>query len=132
MGRVIEGLKAAGQADRYVYGGEESHGYSSGTHCLDKDAANAGCVMASVVAEQSPPGKDGLPANCWSSYRGSGLYVQGLVNLSLTPAREGGLARAAPNLRPSSAPTPPKTLARPPGAPAWWTTTSGSKTTAGH
>jgi phosphoglucomutase/phosphomannomutase len=123
IGRVIDGIKAAaeigsqatgeidiggGSAREFVFGGEESHGYLSGTHCLDKDAANAGCIMAAVVAEQKAAGRTAWQ-RLMELYRTHGLLVHGLVNLNLTPA-DGGLARAGQILA-KLREQPPATLA---------------------
>lgn len=42
IGEQIGLLEAAGKAERYIFGFEESYGYLSGAHVRDKDAVNAG------------------------------------------------------------------------------------------
>jgi phosphomannomutase len=90
-GRLIAEL--AGSADEeFVFGGEEAHGYLSGTHCLDKDAANAACLLGGVAAECKAAG-----VTVWQRYldfaRRFGAFANPAANLSLTAA-EGGMARA--------------------------------------
>lgn len=55
IGEVIGQLEAAGEADRFIFGFEESYGYLSGTHVRDKDAVNASmliCQMAQYYKQQ--------------------------------------------------------------------------------
>ncbi|MBC5648196.1 phospho-sugar mutase [Christensenella tenuis] len=55
IGEQIGLLEENGEADRYVFGFEESYGYLSGTHARDKDAVNAAmliCEMASYYRQQ--------------------------------------------------------------------------------
>lgn len=50
IGEVINRLDREGEAQRFILGMEESHGYLSGTHVREKDAVNAAmlvCEMAS-------------------------------------------------------------------------------------
>ena len=54
IGEQIGLLEAAGEADRYIFGFEESYGYLSGAHVRDKDAVNATllvCEAADVLNE---------------------------------------------------------------------------------
>lgn len=55
IGEQIGLLEEKGEADRYIFGFEESYGYLSGTHARDKDAVNASmliCEMASYYRQQ--------------------------------------------------------------------------------
>ena len=55
IGGVIAELEAAGRADRYLFGFEESYGYLNGTHVRDKDAVDASmliCQMAQYYRAQ--------------------------------------------------------------------------------
>ena len=55
IGEQIGLLEKAGQADRFLFGFEESYGYLSGTIVRDKDAVNAAlllCEMASHLKEE--------------------------------------------------------------------------------
>ena len=49
IGEQIGLLEAAGEADRYLFGFEESYGYLSGAHVRDKDGVNAVIDRKSVV-----------------------------------------------------------------------------------
>ncbi len=50
VGQVIAELEAAGEADRYIFGFEESCGYLSGTYVRDKDAVNASLLICEAAA----------------------------------------------------------------------------------
>lgn len=108
IGRLIDSILTGRDSREFVFGGEESHGYLSGTHCLDKDAANAACVLAAAVAEQKVAGKT-VRQRLMELYRQFGLFAHGLLNLSLTPA-DGGMGRAEEILSKLRA-NPPKALA---------------------
>ena len=49
IGGIIAELEAAGEADRYLFGFEESYGYLSGTHVRDKDAVNASMLICQMA-----------------------------------------------------------------------------------
>ena len=78
IGEQIGMLEAAGQADRFLFGFEESYGYLSGTDVRDKDAVNAVlllCDMAAGLKEQGLYLLDRL-----EELRAEfGLYVQRLL-----------------------------------------------------
>ena len=78
IGEQIGMLEAAGQADRFLFGFEESYGYLSGTDVRDKDAVNAVlllCDMAAGLKEQGLSLLDRL-----EELRAEfGLYVQRLL-----------------------------------------------------
>ena len=57
IGNVIEKLGAEGNADRYVFGFEESYGYLAGTHCRDKDAVVASMLIAEMTSTYKKDGK---------------------------------------------------------------------------
>ena len=50
IGEQIGLLEKAGQAERYIFGFEESYGYLSGTHVRDKDAVNASLLICEMYA----------------------------------------------------------------------------------
>ena len=55
IGGVIAELEQVGEADRFLFGFEESYGYLNGTHVRDKDAVDASmliCQMAQYYREQ--------------------------------------------------------------------------------
>ncbi|MDO4183556.1 MAG: phospho-sugar mutase [Coriobacteriia bacterium] len=65
IGEQIGLLEAAGQADRYIFGFEESYGYLAGTHVRDKDAIVASlliCQMARYYKGQGQTLVDALEA----------------------------------------------------------------------
>lgn len=50
IGEQIGLLEAAGEAERYIFGFEESYGYLSGSHVRDKDAVNASMLCCEMTA----------------------------------------------------------------------------------
>lgn len=67
IGEQIGALEAQNQADRYIFGFEESCGYLSGTHVRDKDGVNAAmliCDMAQSYKRQGMTLTDALYALC--------------------------------------------------------------------
>ncbi len=50
IGEQIGQLEACGEAERYIFGFEESYGYLSGTHVRDKDGVNAAVLIADMAA----------------------------------------------------------------------------------
>ena len=50
IGEFIGRLEQANQADRFMFGFEESYGYLSGTHARDKDAVNAVLLICEAAA----------------------------------------------------------------------------------
>ena len=78
IGEQIGLLEAAGQADRFLFGFEESYGYLSGTHVRDKDAVNAVVLLCDMAAELKSRGLTLLDR--LSELRAEfGLYVQRLL-----------------------------------------------------
>jgi len=57
IGEVITDLSEVGEADRYVFGFEESYGYMSGEHVRDKDAVNASMLIAEMTEYYARQGK---------------------------------------------------------------------------
>ena len=57
IGEQIGRLEAAGEADRYIFGFEESYGYLSGGHVRDKDAVNATLLVCEAAAWYAQQGK---------------------------------------------------------------------------
>lgn len=93
IGEQIGMLEAAGQAERFAFGFEESYGYLSGTHVRDKDAVNASlliCEMARYYRAQGMDLYDAMDA----LYRTHGYYRNGLVNMAY-PGSEGAQRMAA-------------------------------------
>lgn len=52
IGEIIGRLEQAGEAERYVFGFEESCGYLAGTHVRDKDAVMA-CMLVAEMAQSA-------------------------------------------------------------------------------
>ena len=73
IGEQIGSLERAGEAERYLFGFEESYGYLSGSHVRDKDAVNAAMLCCEMAAWYRTQGKtlaqamDALYARfgCW-------------------------------------------------------------------
>ena len=110
IGEQIGLLEAAGEADRYIFGFEESYGYLSGAHVRDKDAVNAAllvCEAAAWYAQQGMTLLDAINAlyaefGCWRNalesfaFEGeSGMHTMQAIMASLRaapPAEIAGLA----------------------------------------
>ncbi|MCI8364416.1 MAG: phospho-sugar mutase [Eubacterium sp.] len=56
IGEQIGFLEAAGEADRYVFGFEESYGYLSGSHVRDKDGVNGSLLICEMFAHYKAKG----------------------------------------------------------------------------
>ncbi len=57
IGEQIGLLEKAGEADRYIFGFEESYGYLSGSFVRDKDAVNASLLICEMFAYYRTRGK---------------------------------------------------------------------------
>ena len=57
IGEVIGRLEAAGEADRFMFGFEESYGYLAGTHVRDKDAVVASMLICQMARYWRAQGK---------------------------------------------------------------------------
>ena len=57
IGEQIGLLEQAGEADRFLFGFEESYGYLSGTDVRDKDAVNAALLLCEMAANLKAEGK---------------------------------------------------------------------------
>ena len=58
IGDIITELADAGQADRFMFGFEESYGYLSGDHVRDKDAVNASLLICQMAQDYKLRGKN--------------------------------------------------------------------------
>lgn len=58
IGEQIGRMEAAGEADRYIFGFEESYGYLAGTYVRDKDAVVASMLICEMAAFYSKQGKN--------------------------------------------------------------------------
>lgn len=90
IGEQIGFLEADGEADRYIFGFEESYGYLSGAHVRDKDAVNATLIICEVAAYYAKQGKSLLDA-LNDLYEEYGYYRNDLV--SVTFEGESGMNR---------------------------------------
>ena len=78
IGEQIGLLEAAGQADRFLFGFEESYGYLSGTDVRDKDAVNAVLLLCDMAADLKSRGLT-LLDRLQELREEFGLYVQRLL-----------------------------------------------------
>lgn len=99
IGDQIGLLEAKGEADRYIFGFEESYGYLSGSYVRDKDAVNASmliCQMAYAYKQKGMTLVDAMEA----LYHKYGYYENALLNFAFE-GEEGmkRMARIMQNLR---------------------------------
>ena len=78
IGEQIGLLESLGQADRYLFGFEESYGYLSGTDVRDKDAVNAALLLCELASDLKSKGQTLLDrlAELRSEF---GVYAQRLL-----------------------------------------------------
>lgn len=57
IGEFVTELEAKGEANRFVFGYEESYGYLAGTHARDKDAVVASMLICEMAAYYKTQGK---------------------------------------------------------------------------
>lgn len=74
IGEQIALLEAKGEADRYVFGFEESYGYLSGSYVRDKDAVYAAMAICDMASYYKTQGKS-LVDVIEDIYREYGYYV---------------------------------------------------------
>ncbi|MEG1152926.1 MAG: phospho-sugar mutase [Ruthenibacterium sp.] len=58
IGEQIGVLEAAGHAEQYIFGFEESYGYLSGAYVRDKDAVDAAMLICEMAAHHKAEGKN--------------------------------------------------------------------------
>ncbi|MDR3295755.1 MAG: phospho-sugar mutase [Clostridiales Family XIII bacterium] len=90
IGEQISLLAEKGEADRYIFGFEESCGYMSGTHVRDKDAVNACMLLAELAAECKAAGTT-VAGRMEELYETYGYYENSL--LEFTMEGEAGMER---------------------------------------
>lgn len=86
IGEQIGLLEKDGEADRYIFGFEESYGYLSGSFVRDKDAVNASlliCQMAAYYKEQGMSLLDALD----QLYKDYGYYKSDLLTFAFEGAK---------------------------------------------
>lgn len=74
IGEQLEELAQAGEADRYIFGFEESFSFLVGTHVRDKDAVSSGLVFAEMAAWHASQGRS-LADLIERQYRDYGVYL---------------------------------------------------------
>lgn len=87
IGDIITGLSDAGQADRFIFGFEESYGYLSGDHVRDKDAVNASMLICQMAQYYKLQGLNLVQA-MHALYEKYGYYHNKTIALSY-PGAEG-------------------------------------------
>lgn len=74
IGEQIGILEAKGEADRYIFGYEESYGYLSGSYVRDKDAVNASMLICEMAAYYRTKGISLLQAR-ENMYKAYGVFA---------------------------------------------------------
>lgn len=85
IGEQIGLLEKAGQAERYIFGFEESYGYLSGSFVRDKDAVNASLLICEMFAWYKAQGKT-LVDVLEELYAKCGFYETKLLSFTFTGA----------------------------------------------
>ena len=85
IGELVTKLEAAGEADRFVLGMEESYGYLRGTHARDKDAVVASMLICEMAAYYKAKGMS-LYEFMQSLYRRYGMYRNSVLNFGFEGA----------------------------------------------
>ena len=79
IGDQIASLEQAGEAERYIFGFEESYGYLSGGYVRDKDAVDASMLICQMALDYKRHGKTLVEA-MQDLYEKHGYYANGLLN----------------------------------------------------
>lgn len=79
IGEQIGYLEAAGEADRYIFGFEESYGYLAGPYVRDKDAVVGSMLICEMAAFYRSKGISMLDART-AMYKKYGNYVHAVSN----------------------------------------------------
>ena len=85
IGELITKLEAAGEADRFIVGMEESYGYLAGTHARDKDAVVASMLITEMAAYYKTQGMT-LIEKMQALYLEHGMYRNSLLNFAFEGA----------------------------------------------
>ncbi|HAM15919.1 MAG TPA: phosphoglucomutase, partial [Eggerthellaceae bacterium] len=88
IGGVIAELESAGEADRFMFGFEESYGYLNGTHVRDKDAVDASMLICQMAQYYKARGMN-LADAMRALYEEHGYYLNKTLSFSF-PGIEGG------------------------------------------
>lgn len=81
IGDIIGQLDRAGEADRFLFGFEESYGYLSGSHVRDKDAVNASLLICQMAQHCKRRGMS-LAQAMRALYQEHGFYRNRTLSLS--------------------------------------------------
>ncbi len=87
IGEQILGLELADEAERFIFGFEESYGYMSGSHVRDKDAVNASMIVCQMARWHKSHGRDLVEA-LDTLYERHGYYANRTINIAY-PGAEG-------------------------------------------
>ncbi len=79
IGEIMTEMEAAGEADRFQLGFEESYGYLSGMHTRDKDAVNGSLLICDMAAYYKKEGKTLVDA-LHALYERFGVWKNSLFN----------------------------------------------------
>ena len=90
IGEKIGELEQKGEADRFIFGYEESYGYLSGSYVRDKDAVDASMLICEMTLDYKRAGKTLVDAMN-SLYEKYGYYVNKLMNFGF--AGEDGMKK---------------------------------------
>ncbi|MGI6216106.1 MAG: phospho-sugar mutase [Coriobacteriales bacterium] len=93
IGEQIGILEANGEADRFIFGFEESYGYLAGSHVRDKDAVVASMLICQMAKWHKDQGHD-LYEAMQLLYERYGHYGNSLVNVSY-PGSDGAQKMAS-------------------------------------
>ena len=93
IGDIVTALANAGEADRFIFGFEESYGYLSGDHVRDKDAVNASLLICQMAQEYKLSGKN-LADAMRDLYAEHGYWLNRTVSVAY-PGAEGSQKMAA-------------------------------------
>lgn len=80
IGEQIGLLEKAGEADRFIFGFEESYGYLAGTHVRDKDAVVASMLICQMAQDWKSRGIDLVEA-METLYRKHGYHKNATISL---------------------------------------------------
>lgn len=106
IGEQIGLLESRGEAERYLFGFEESYGYLSGSFVRDKDAVNASLLICEMFSHYKAQGKSLLDV-LDELYRLYGYYQSRLLSFSFEGSA--GFAKMSALISSLRA-SPPKTL----------------------
>lgn len=93
IGEQIGLMEAEGEADRFLFGFEESYGYLAGTQVRDKDAVVASMLICEMARWHRAAGRD-LADAMEALYGRYGFFKNGLVTIEY-PGAEGARRMAA-------------------------------------